>query len=206
MLVRVRPGAPPFNVNQPWGRGRDAESLFLRSFRNDALLRRLACRAYAIRAHGRTRRTPSPDGRHAGELCAPLRSRRTPTRPQLARAFAAIFSIFILLIESNILATHKTAEIFRSNVSLLEMEEVLFKIYWIGFALLTITLISGIFFSEEVMGVALTITHKIIFSILQGGRGFWAVYYTSPQTSMITLSYSLAQQLWGLLLNFDWSS
>jgi ABC-type uncharacterized transport system permease subunit len=47
----------------------------------------------------------------------------------------------------------------------------LFKIYWIGFALLTITLISGIFFSEEVMGVALTITHKIIFSILS-----WLVY------------------------------
>jgi ABC-type uncharacterized transport system permease subunit len=86
-------------------------------------------------------------------------------------AFGAIFSIFILLIESNIHATHKTAEIFRSNVSLLEMEEVLFKIYWIGFALLTITLISGIFFSEEVMGVALTITHKIIFSILS-----WLVY------------------------------
>ena len=29
-------------------------------------------------------------------------------------------------------------------------------------------------------------------------RGQWAVYYTSPQSFMITFSYSLVQQLWGL--------
>ena len=38
----------------------------------------------------------------------------------------------------------------------------------------------------------------------QGGRGHWAVYYTSPQTFILLFSYSLAQQIWGLLLNFDW--
>ena len=34
--------------------------------------------------------------------------------------------------------------------------------------------------------------------------GQWAVYYASPQSLIITFSYLLAQQLWGLLLNFDW--
>ena len=29
-----------------------------------------------------------------------------------------------------------------------------------------------------------------------GGRRHWAVYYTIPQSFMVTLSYSLAQQLW----------
>ena len=38
----------------------------------------------------------------------------------------------------------------------------------------------------------------------QGGRGYWAVYYTSPQGLIIMFSYSLAYQPWGLLLNFDW--
>ena len=37
-----------------------------------------------------------------------------------------------------------------------------------------------------------------------GGRGHWAVYYNSPLSHMITFSNSLAQQPWGLLLNFDW--
>ena len=37
----------------------------------------------------------------------------------------------------------------------------------------------------------------------QGGRGHWTVYYTSPQSIIITFSYSLALQHWGLLLNFD---
>ena len=36
------------------------------------------------------------------------------------------------------------------------------------------------------------------------GGGHLAVYYTSPQSSIITFSYSLALQLWGLLFNFDW--
>ena len=37
-----------------------------------------------------------------------------------------------------------------------------------------------------------------------GGRGHWAVYYTSLQSHIIMFSYSLAYQLWVLLLNFDW--
>ena len=38
-----------------------------------------------------------------------------------------------------------------------------------------------------------------------GGRGYWTVYYTSPQSLIITFSYSFAKQLWVLLLNFDGS-
>ena len=38
----------------------------------------------------------------------------------------------------------------------------------------------------------------------QGGRGHWAVYYASPQSFIIMFSYLLAQQLLGLLLNFNW--
>ena len=41
-----------------------------------------------------------------------------------------------------------------------------------------------------------------IFQIFQAGSGHWAVYYTSPQSLIITFSYSLIS--WGFLLNFDW--
>ena len=36
----------------------------------------------------------------------------------------------------------------------------------------------------------------------QGGRGQWAVYYNSPHNFEIMFSYSLAQQIWELILNF----
>ena len=32
---------------------------------------------------------------------------------------------------------------------------------------------------------------------MQGGRGHWAVYYTSPESFETKFSYSLAQLLWG---------
>ena len=35
-------------------------------------------------------------------------------------------------------------------------------------------------------------------------RGQWAVYYASSQSFTLTFSYSLAKQLWGLLIDFDW--
>ena len=35
-----------------------------------------------------------------------------------------------------------------------------------------------------------------------GGRGHWAVYYASPQSFILALSYSLAQQLWGILIGW----
>ena len=86
-------------------------------------------------------------------------------------AFGAIFSIFILLIQNNIHSTSKTMEIFKSKISLLAMEKILFQIYSIGFVSLSIILITGIFFSEEVLGIPLEISHKVIFSILS-----WLVY------------------------------
>ena len=48
-----------------------------------------------------------------------------------------------------------------------------------------------------------TLETIIDYSPMQGGRGHLPVYYTSPQSFMITFYYSLVKQLWGLLLNFD---
>ena len=49
---------------------------------------------------------------------------------------------------------------------LLTMERLLFRIIFAGFVLLTLTLASGILFSEEVFGKPMQFTHKTIFGIL----------------------------------------
>jgi ABC-type uncharacterized transport system permease subunit len=49
---------------------------------------------------------------------------------------------------------------------LLTMERLLFRIIAAGFLLLTLTLGSGMLFSEELFGRPLQFTHKVIFGIL----------------------------------------
>jgi ABC-type uncharacterized transport system permease subunit len=49
---------------------------------------------------------------------------------------------------------------------LLTMEKLLFRIITAGFALLTLTLASGIMYSEELFGKALRFNHKTVFGIL----------------------------------------
>ncbi|TDI77990.1 MAG: cytochrome C biogenesis protein [Betaproteobacteria bacterium] len=52
---------------------------------------------------------------------------------------------------------------------LLDMEELLFRIIWVGFILLTLTLISGAVFSEEVFGQPIKLTHKTLFGFISWG-------------------------------------
>jgi ABC-type uncharacterized transport system permease subunit len=49
---------------------------------------------------------------------------------------------------------------------LLTLERYLFKLISLGFVLLTLTVISGLFFSEQVFGIPFKLTHKSGFSIL----------------------------------------
>ena len=54
---------------------------------------------------------------------------------------------------------------------LLSLERMMFQSMWIGFALLTVSVISGTFFAEEVFGRPMTFTHRTIFSIVS-----WFIY------------------------------
>ena len=54
---------------------------------------------------------------------------------------------------------------------LLTMEKLLFRIIGAGFVLLTLVLVSGIFFSEEVFGKPMSFSHKTIFAWLS-----WAIF------------------------------
>lgn len=85
----------------------------------------------------------------------------------------AIFSIFILLFENNLANKKKVFSFFSNSYSLLSMEDFLFKVYWLGFILLSITLFSGILFSSEIFGSAKIWNHKAIFSLMA-----WITYGT----------------------------
>ncbi len=54
---------------------------------------------------------------------------------------------------------------------LLALERILFRLIGIGFFFLTVTTVSGIFFSEQVFGRPLTLNHKIVFTLVS-----WAVF------------------------------
>ena len=91
----------------------------------------------------------------------------------------------------------------RSLPPLLEMEALLFRILLAAFVLLTLTLVSGIFFSEQLFNRPLTFNHKTVFGILswlifgallagryfRGWRGRKAVHWTLAGFTMLLLAY-----------------
>lgn len=86
---------------------------------------------------------------------------------------------------------------------LLTMETLLFRIIWAGFIMLSLTLASGVVFSEELFGKAARLNHKAIFGILSwivfgallfgrhfyGWRGRIAVRWTLTGFLMLVLAY-----------------
>jgi ABC-type uncharacterized transport system permease subunit len=86
---------------------------------------------------------------------------------------------------------------------LLAMETVLFRLIGAGFILLTATLVSGIFFSEEIFGRALRFDHKTVFTfaawfifgglligrMVFGWRGRTALRWTLTGFAMLMLAY-----------------
>jgi ABC-type uncharacterized transport system permease subunit len=84
--------------------------------------------------------------------------------------FAALHAALMAIAERNL--HKKTSLVEMPNFPpLMIMESLLFKVITIGFVLLTLTLISGMVFSEEVFGKALQFNHKVIFSIAS-----WLIY------------------------------
>ena len=98
---------------------------------------------------------------------------------------------------------------------LLSMETVLFRLIGAGFVLLTATLVSGIFFSEEIFGRALRFDHKTIFTfaawfvfgallvgrLVFGWRGRTALRWTLTGFAMLMLAYVGSRFVLEVLLN-----
>ncbi|HUH92331.1 MAG TPA: cytochrome c biogenesis protein CcsA [Casimicrobiaceae bacterium] len=86
---------------------------------------------------------------------------------------------------------------------LLTLERLLFRLVDIGFVLLTLTLVSGALFSEELFGKPLRFTHKVVFSVLAwivfgalifgryryGWRGRKALAWVLAGSALLFLAY-----------------
>jgi ABC-type uncharacterized transport system permease subunit len=102
----------------------------------------------------------------------------------------------------------------RTLPPLLEMEALLFRILFAAFVLLTFTVVSGVFFSEQLFGKPLTFTHKTVFGILswlvfggllaghylRGWRGRTAVMWTLTGFMMLMFAYVGSKVVLELLL------
>jgi ABC-type uncharacterized transport system permease subunit len=91
----------------------------------------------------------------------------------------------------------------RSLPPLLEMEALLFRILLAAFVLLTLTVASGVFFSEQLFGKAFTFSYKTVFAIIswfifggllagryiRGWRGRTAVNWTLAGFTMLLAAY-----------------
>jgi len=115
---------------------------------------------------------------------------------------AALHALLMLFLQKQLLA----GVLDRPHDSLpplMRIEKLMFQLLWIAFALLTVTLLSGMFFSEALFGKPYQINHKTVFSLLSwlvfggllaghvfaGWRGKLAARWTLIGFVMLLLSY-----------------
>ncbi len=84
--------------------------------------------------------------------------------------FAALHALLMAAAERSL---HRKPNLTRlaEFPPLIVMEKMLFRVIGIGFLLLTLTLISGIIFSEHIFHQAMKFNHKNIFALLS-----WLIY------------------------------
>ena len=128
--------------------------------------------------------------------------------------FAALHALLMYFAESSL---HNKATIIKLPAfpPLMVMENLLFKVIGLGFILLTITLISGMLFSEQIFGKPLQLNHKTIFSIASwliyggllygrikwGWRGKKAIRWTLIGFVLLLLAYVGSKFILQVLLN-----
>lgn len=109
----------------------------------------------------------------------------------------------MLLVQENKLRHKHPGGFLRALPSMQTMEEVMFQMIALGFLLLTVTLVSGIFFSEGVFGTPFKLTHHIVLAALGwivyawllvgrwrfGWRGRTAVHWTIGGFALLVLGY-----------------
>ncbi len=109
----------------------------------------------------------------------------------------------LLLAQEGQLKQRQSSAFMRALPPLQTMEQLMFQLMGLGFVLLTLTLISGAFFSEQLFGQPLRFTHHVILSIFAwivfavlllghwrfGWRGRPAIRWTLGGFALLLLAY-----------------
>ena len=115
---------------------------------------------------------------------------------------AALHALLMLFLEKRLHAG-TMPETLQGMPPLLRVERLLFQLLSVAFLLLTATLVSGVFFSEDLFGKAFQLTHKTVFAVFSwiifgglllghwkfGWRGRTAVRWTLIGFVLLLLSY-----------------
>jgi ABC-type uncharacterized transport system permease subunit len=115
----------------------------------------------------------------------------------------AVVQSLILALQERQLRSHHPGGFLRTLPPLETMENLMFSMIGMGFLLLTLTLVSGIFFSEQVFGKALRFNHHIVLSMIAwlvfgillaghwrfGWRGRTALHWTLSGFVLLVLAY-----------------
>lgn len=115
---------------------------------------------------------------------------------------AAVQSLMLLAQESRLRRKHAGGFV-RALPPMQTMEDVMFQMLALGFLLLSLTLISGALFSEDLFGTPLRFTHHVVLSALAwavygvlllgrwrlGWRGRQAVWWTLGGFALLVLAY-----------------
>jgi ABC-type uncharacterized transport system permease subunit len=121
----------------------------------------------------------------------------------------------VLLLQEWHLQNKRQGSFFHSLPALQTMERVLFQIIGIGFTLLTIALVSGVLFSNELFGRPFLFNHHVVLSIIawvcfggllagraiRGLRGRAASIWTIVSFFVLTLGYFGTRFVLEILLN-----
>lgn len=115
---------------------------------------------------------------------------------------AAVHAVLMALAEHR-LHGHALSRILGKLPPLLAMEALLFRIITVGFVLLTLSILSGVMFSEELFHKPLQFSHKSLFALISWGiyaallggrqiygwRGRTAILWTLAGFAMLLLAY-----------------
>lgn len=128
--------------------------------------------------------------------------------------FAALHALLMAVAERN-LHNKPTWIKLPDFPPLISMEMLLFRVISVGFVLLTLTLVSGVLFSEQIFGQPLKFNHKNVFTIISwlvfgglllgryayGWRGRTAIRWTLSGFVLLLLAYAGSKFVLEILLH-----
>ncbi len=113
----------------------------------------------------------------------------------LGYAFLALSALqaLLLMIQDRRLQQHHPGHLLRGLPPIETMDRLLFQLITIGFIFLSLTIVSGIFFTEQIFGAPLVFNHHTVLAIIGWGvyatllAGRWGFGWRGRQAAVWTL-------------------